>query len=392
MKFSRVSRWLSVIALFVVTTWVAPQKSDAVVGGGAAAPGEIPWQASILENGQIRCNGALIAPNWVLTASHCVYNIDIDTGAKKGFTNFGAIAVRLGSYNLDAPDGNEQTIAAAQVVPYSGFSTGDEEFGIKCAAYCWRNDLALIKLATPAQETARVKPIKILTPEDQALAFAGNYGISSGWGVNAITPVAPKQFPMGGPWPRTLQKVSLPIVTAAASGFALCDGTTICAKAPNAGICFGDSGAPFAVSDHKGGYRLAGIVSYYVGNTCGSASVFSRVTTFANWISSVTGLQFASPTATPAPTVATTATSVAVTSTAAPTQSAAQPTATAQPKPSATATIASQTVVNAATATPVAKAIPAQCALTYKNRTYSLADLSMMAAEYEKCGGLVVIK
>ena len=44
-----------------------------IVGGTKARPGDWPWQAMLRSpRGSSFCGGTLIAPQWVLTASHCV--------------------------------------------------------------------------------------------------------------------------------------------------------------------------------------------------------------------------------------------------------------------------------------------------------------------------------
>ena len=42
-----------------------------IVGGTAANPGAWPWQISMAYNGNHWCGGSIVAPNWIVTASHC---------------------------------------------------------------------------------------------------------------------------------------------------------------------------------------------------------------------------------------------------------------------------------------------------------------------------------
>ena len=45
-----------------------------IVGGTKARPGDWPWQAMLRSpRGWSFCGGTLIAPQWVLTASHCLW-------------------------------------------------------------------------------------------------------------------------------------------------------------------------------------------------------------------------------------------------------------------------------------------------------------------------------
>ncbi|XP_048458986.1 transmembrane protease serine 2-like [Rhincodon typus] len=45
--------------------------SERIVGGQVAAPKEFPWQVSLHLNNRHICGGAILTPDWVITAAHC---------------------------------------------------------------------------------------------------------------------------------------------------------------------------------------------------------------------------------------------------------------------------------------------------------------------------------
>ena len=65
-----------------------------LLSGSDAAPGEWPWMAVLLQEGQLRqfCAGTLVSASHVLTAAHC----------QPGF--LASLLVELGEYDISGPN------------------------------------------------------------------------------------------------------------------------------------------------------------------------------------------------------------------------------------------------------------------------------------------------
>jgi secreted trypsin-like serine protease len=57
-------------ALVVPGTAVAADPTPLIIGGSTVS--SAPWAAAVFSNGSFTCSGTIIAPQWVLTARHCV--------------------------------------------------------------------------------------------------------------------------------------------------------------------------------------------------------------------------------------------------------------------------------------------------------------------------------
>lgn len=200
------------------------------------------------------CSGAVIAPDLVLTAAHCV-----DERA-----SYRVIAVdrRFRQYAVRA-------VAAAMHPAFVAGTTPRTQPGV---------DLALIKL-----EQSLGRDFVPLDPRSAGRAARGEPVEIAGFGVEAENRKATARVL------RQTQVVSLGTLQVANRVDVVVDGQRL-ARTPGAGACRGDSGGPI-VRGGPGGYQLVGIVSWSSGamasrqrTACGGLTAVTPVADHANWI------------------------------------------------------------------------------------------------------------
>ena len=102
-----------------------------VIGGTDAAKGAWPWQIGMYRNGGFICGGTLIAPNWVLTAAHCVVS-----GGTVGSASDYEIVV--GDLHREMNDTTEMKHQVELIIAHPNYDGN-----------VINNDIALMKLRTP---------------------------------------------------------------------------------------------------------------------------------------------------------------------------------------------------------------------------------------------------
>jgi len=240
-----------------------PATDPNIVGGSEATPGEYPWQVYLII-GQFACGGALIAPQWVLTAAHCV----TDNNGTVAQPN--QVMAYLGKHDLSVPEASQQVFGADQVTAHPTYNPQTMD-----------GDLALIKLSAPAVLGNRVALLPLLTgPADDALAAPGTLATVTGWGAIVDDPNSGSLV---------LREVEVPIVsqtTCGAAMSAIAD-NQLCAGYAEGGkdSCYGDSGGALVVKNGANGWKHAGVVSYGVG--CAQPNrygVYTRTSRYVDWI------------------------------------------------------------------------------------------------------------
>jgi len=217
--------------------------AQGIVGGEQASEGQYPFMASLQDGDFHFCGGSVVAPQWVLTAAHCV--VDAQPSDQD---------VVVGKTNLAGPGGQRVDVAEIHVHPgYDGAGP----------------DAALLKLATPVS----VPSIATATADD--LEADGTMVTVAGWGTEFFgAPVTPTQ----------LKRADVKVVDdercagMTGNGLAGFDGSIeICAEELLADSCQGDSGGPLF---HEANGRLVqiGIVSWGIGCAFpGFPGVYSEV-------------------------------------------------------------------------------------------------------------------
>ncbi|KAF2896091.1 hypothetical protein ILUMI_10089 [Ignelater luminosus] len=261
---------------------VSPPETDKIWGGQITELDEFPWTAALeyvrkSDNAiaGVRCGGSLINNKWVVTAAHCILDIE-----------FRIFKVRLGEWNVKTnPDCYDldltQPECADEVQTFGIEKEVTHEFYTKRDS---SNDIGLLKLNGVTSYTKYIRPI-CLPPPSLPPAKLDSYLTVVGWGMTE-----------NGTTSDIKLKVDVPLVSNRICREKLPPSRPISRNHYCAGgeldkdACRGDSGGPLMRSfkNNPGDleqWYLEGIVGSGIGcGRMGSPGIYIRVSHYTKWI------------------------------------------------------------------------------------------------------------
>ncbi|XP_011642170.1 serine protease persephone-like isoform X1 [Pogonomyrmex barbatus] len=247
-----------------------------IYGGTLSESGEFPYMVALgYENEdkddddsdaiKYTCGGTLISSRYVLTAAHCVNNVQEKV----------PIEVRVGSEDLRNV-GDAQRIRISNIITHPQYK--------RSVNY---NDVAILKLSTPVRVASNVRPICIQTKSLDTMNIQSNTKfIVIGWGATDLGEEGSTKL-MKTPGLRLIDRESC---AKSFTGFGkLPRGleNMLCALDTNvtrrADTCHGDSGGPLLMlvgSSHS----IIGVTAF--GQSCGGSTpgVYTAIYSYLEWI------------------------------------------------------------------------------------------------------------
>jgi secreted trypsin-like serine protease len=237
-----------------------PEEHPVIIPAASA-----PWAVAISDGPELSrgfvCAGVLVAPQWVLTAAHCTYNL------VRRWPNDDNAYVFVGVSKLSAPG---RRFDVQEIVPHPEYN-----------AKMLRNDVALLKI--DAEGGSAGLPISLKGPPISEQV--GAIGSILGWGITTV-----QQNRRHAERLHVIQTAVLDNrVCFSQADFPELSGTQVfCGRSLSAyhDICFRFGGSPMVFYDKKANLYLGGLVSWpaICDDTRGRPNVYLDVQAYVPWI------------------------------------------------------------------------------------------------------------
>ncbi|XP_061187050.1 uncharacterized protein LOC133195205 [Saccostrea echinata] len=243
---------------------VGSSQTGFIIGGNDAVPGHWPWQVSLQiklgDNVKHICGGSLIAPNFVVTATHCL-TILVERNVLLGATNRGVVEITQKQYGI-----KRIIHANDRFVKYGP------------------GDITLFELDDTVKYTPYIQPICF--PKEGEKFTETSICYATGWGFTS---------PGDTSYSKMLKQLKMRLwdtkkCNSSSHWNGNITGGYICAGYESSlkSVCTGDSGGPLVCKDNAGIWKLVGISSF-VSINCNVShlpNVFTDVKTYLPWIKS----------------------------------------------------------------------------------------------------------
>ncbi|XP_037817079.1 brachyurin-like [Lucilia sericata] len=239
-----------------------------ITNGELAKPGQFPYQVGlslVFGNKGAWCGGTLISNRWVLTAAHCTDGAD-------------GVTVYLGATDIknDNEKGQQRIYSSkSYIVVHADWD-----------ASTMSNDISLIKLPVPIEFNDLIQPATLPKMDGKYSTYVGEMVWASGWGRDSDAATGVSQF---------LRYIEVPVMKQSTCKTFYLGSVTdkmICIKTVDKkSTCNGDSGGPLVYKDGDVNYVI-GATSFGILLGCekGWPGVFTRVTSYLDWIEEISGV------------------------------------------------------------------------------------------------------
>ncbi|MGW5690896.1 S1 family peptidase [Streptomyces asiaticus] len=175
------------IAFFLAMT----EPASAIQGGTVSTHG--PWAVRVYTDGEPSCTGTVIAPEWVITAGHCVrydnWHVTFHVGSLD--QRHGTVVSRIKNATVFAPEADVALVRVPRlkVDPIKLGSGESVEVGRSLRSYGWGATCAPPKNEASCQSNVlKQAQVKIVVSSDKRcdlLAGAGDFCVQRGSGLPA---------------------------------------------------------------------------------------------------------------------------------------------------------------------------------------------------------------